>query len=40
TAEAVINNWMGNVYQYTHIDRKKPFRDEVDPDDPLGRVKA
>ncbi|MBK1691952.1 homoserine O-succinyltransferase MetA [Ectothiorhodospira mobilis] len=37
TAEAVINNWIGNVYQSTHIDRKRPFRDEVDPQDPLGR---
>ena len=36
TAEAVINNWIGKVYQVTHIDRRKPFRDDIDPDDPLG----
>lgn len=36
TAEAVINNWMGMVYQLTHLDRKKPFKDDVDPCDPLG----
>lgn len=36
TAEAVINNWIGKVYQITHIDRSKPFRDDIDPDDPLG----
>ena len=36
TAEAVINNWIGKVYQITHIDRRKPFRDDIDPDDPLG----
>lgn len=36
TAEAVINNWVGRVYQITHIDRRQPFRDGVDPSDPLG----
>lgn len=36
TAEAVINNWLGKVYQLTNIDRKKPFREGVDPIDPLG----
>lgn len=36
TAEAVINNWVGKVYQLTHIDRRRPFRDGVDPSDPLG----
>jgi homoserine O-succinyltransferase len=36
TAEAVVNNWMGNVYQLTHKDRRKPFMDGVNPDDPLG----
>ncbi|ANB02004.1 homoserine O-succinyltransferase [Ectothiorhodospira sp. BSL-9] len=40
TAEAVINNWIGNVYQYTHIDRKRPFRDEVDPANPLNRSRG
>jgi homoserine O-succinyltransferase len=36
TAEAVIDNWVGKVYQVTHIDRKKPFQDAVNPDNPLG----
>ncbi|MBD3670685.1 MAG: homoserine O-succinyltransferase [Gammaproteobacteria bacterium] len=36
TAEAVINNWIGTVYQITNIDRTKPFRITVDPNDPLG----
>ncbi|ADJ29550.1 homoserine O-succinyltransferase MetA [Nitrosococcus watsonii] len=36
TAEAIINNWMGNVYQITHSDRKKPFMEDTDPNDPLG----
>ena len=36
SAEAIINNWMGQVYQLTHLDRRIPFRDDVDPGDPLG----
>lgn len=36
TAEAVINNWIGKVYQLTNIDRKLPFAAGVDPKDPLG----
>ena len=36
TAEAVINNWIGRVYQTTNNDRKKHFMDGVDPSDPLG----
>jgi len=36
TAEAVINNWIGKVYQVTNQDRRLPFMDGVDPDDPLG----
>lgn len=39
TAEAVINNWIGKVYQLTDIDRKKPFQAGVDPNDPLGLKK-
>ncbi len=35
TAEAVLNNWIGKVYQITNIDRKKPFQDHIDPNDPL-----
>ena len=36
TAEAVINNWIGKVYQLTNTDRHKPFNDDIDPNDPLG----
>ena len=36
TAEAIINNWIGQVYQITHIDRKKPFKDGISPANPLG----
>lgn len=36
TAEAVINNWMGKIYQVTSMDRRIPFMEGVDPDDPLG----
>jgi len=35
TAEAVINNWIGEVYQITNNDRRFPFMDGVDPNDPL-----
>jgi len=35
TAEAVLNNWIGKVYQITNIDRKKPFQEHIDPDNPL-----
>ena len=35
TAEGVVANWMGLVYQVTHNDRRKPFMDDVNPDDPL-----
>jgi homoserine O-succinyltransferase len=36
TAEAVVGNWIGNVYQVTSKDRKVPFMEGVDPADPLG----
>lgn len=35
TAEAVLNNWIGTVYQVTHHDRRRPFKDGIDPRDPL-----
>lgn len=35
TGEAIINHWMGHVYQITSIDRRKPFKDEIDPTNPL-----
>jgi homoserine O-succinyltransferase len=36
SAEAIINNWIGAVYQLTHIDRRIPFREGVEPANPLG----
>lgn len=36
SAEAIINNWIGTVYQLTHLDRRLPFRDGIDATDPLG----
>jgi len=36
TGEAIINNWIGKVYQVTNQDRKLPFMEHVDPADPLG----
>jgi len=35
SAEAVINNWVGKVYQLTHHDRRIPFAEGVDPKNPL-----
>ncbi len=36
TAEAVVANWIGLVYQVTHRERRLPFMEGVDPDNPLG----
>jgi len=36
SAEAVINNWIGTVYQVTDLERRQPFKAGLDPDDPLG----
>jgi homoserine O-succinyltransferase len=35
TAEAVIDNWVGKVYQLTNMERKKPFAENINPLDPL-----
>ncbi len=35
TGKALFNNWLGLVYQLTHHERRKPFMDGVDPNDPL-----
>jgi homoserine O-succinyltransferase len=35
TGKAIVNNWLGLVYQLTNLDRQKQFMDGVDPDDPL-----
>ncbi len=36
TSKAIVNNWLGLVYQTTNLDRNLRFMDGVDPDDPLG----
>ncbi|MDH5302111.1 MAG: homoserine O-succinyltransferase [Gammaproteobacteria bacterium] len=35
TAEAVLNNWIGKVYQITNQQRHIPFMEHIDPLDPL-----
>lgn len=35
TGKAIVNNWLGLVYQLTNLDRKLQFMDGVDRDDPL-----
>jgi homoserine O-succinyltransferase len=36
TAKAVFNNWLGKVYQITNQDRRLPFMQGIDPENPLG----
>ncbi len=36
TASAIVGNWIGKVYQVTHMERNRPFMEGVDPSDPLG----
>lgn len=36
SAEAVVGNWMGCMYQVTSADRRQPFMLGVDPENPLG----
>jgi len=40
TAAAIMANWMGLTYQVTNMDRKLPFMDGINPDDPLGLRRA
>lgn len=35
TAKAVFNNWLGKVYQITNQDRRIPFMEGIDPNNPL-----
>ncbi len=35
TAKAVINNWLGKVYQITNQNRRLPFMEGIDPENPL-----
>lgn len=36
TGAAIMANWMGLTYQITNMDPKRPFMDNIDPDNPLG----
>ena len=36
TAKAIFNNWLGLIYKYTGLERKQPFMEGVDPNNPLG----
>lgn len=36
SGEAVVGNWLGLMYQLTNADRRIPFMEGVDPNDPLG----
>ncbi len=36
TAKAIFNNWLGKVYQITNQDRRLPFMQGIDPNNPLG----
>ncbi len=36
TGKAIVNNWLGLVYQVTGLDRRQPFMEGIDPADPLG----
>ncbi len=36
TGEAVVGNWIGQVYQITNSDRRIAFMEGIDPNDPLG----
>lgn len=36
TADAVLGNWIGLIYQLTHKERNKPFMDHIDIENPLG----
>jgi homoserine O-succinyltransferase len=35
TGKAIVNNWLGHVYQLTNLDRQQQFMAGVDRDDPL-----
>lgn len=36
SARSCLAAWVGLVYQITHVDRRKPFMDDINPDNPLG----
>lgn len=38
SARSVMAAWIGLVYQITHVDRKKPFMDGINPNRPLANL--
>ena len=36
TSKSIMNNWIGNTYQITDVERTKPYMEGIDRDDPLG----
>lgn len=36
SAKSVFNNWLGKIYQITNEDRRLPFMNGIDPNNPLG----
>ena len=38
TGKAIVNNWLGLVYQLTSLDRREQFMPGVDPNNPLLHV--
>ncbi len=36
TGKAIVNTWLGLIYQITNKDRSKTFMDGIDPQNPLG----
>ncbi len=38
TAKAIFNNWLGQVYQITNQDRRLPFMEGINKNDPLGLI--
>jgi homoserine O-succinyltransferase len=40
TAEGIVGNWIGLVYQLTHEERALPFMEGVDPTHPLDFLRS
>jgi homoserine O-succinyltransferase len=39
TGKAIVNNWLGLVYQLTNIDRRQQFMEGIDRDNPLNAIR-
>lgn len=35
TGKSIFDNWLGQVYQLTNVDRHLPFVEGIDPNDPF-----